>query len=45
MKLVLTDHRLLTLWAADCAERVLLVFAAQRPDDERPHAAVAAARA
>ena len=45
MKLVLTDHRLLTLWAADCAERVLPVFAAQRPDDERPHAAVAAARA
>ena len=41
----LTNHQRLTLWAADCAERVLPVFAAQRPDDERPHAAVAAARA
>ncbi|WP_258041756.1 putative immunity protein [Brevibacterium sediminis] len=43
----LTDavHRLLALWAADCAEHVLPVFEAVCPDDERPRDAIAAARA
>ncbi|KUI24513.1 hypothetical protein AU195_01635 [Mycobacterium sp. IS-1496] len=43
----LTDdhHRLLALWAADCAEHVLGHFEAERPDDPRPRRAVEAARA
>ena len=39
------DHHRLALWAAECAEHVLPVFEAARPDDRRPHAAVVAARA
>ena len=39
------DHRLLALWAAECAERVLPLFEADRPDDGRPRAAIGAARA
>ena len=39
------DHHLLALWAADCAEHVLPLFEAVRPDDVRPRAAVEAARA
>lgn len=39
------DHRLLARWAADCAERVLPLFEVERPDDDRPREAVAAARA
>ncbi len=39
------DHRALASWAADCAEHVLRLFEALRPDDERPRAAIAAARA
>jgi hypothetical protein len=39
------DHRLLALWAADCAEHVLALFETERPGDERPRAAIAAARA
>ena len=39
------DHRLLALWAATCAEHVLHLFEAERPDDARPHLAVDAARA
>jgi len=39
------DHRLLTLWAADCAEHVLPLFEAVRPDDPRPRQAIEAARA
>lgn len=39
------DHRLLARWAADCAERVLPLFEVERPDDDRPRAAVAAAQA
>ncbi|MFC8886692.1 putative immunity protein [Streptomyces cinereoruber] len=30
------DHRLLALWAATCAEPVLPLFEAVRPDDPRP---------
>ena len=42
----LTDdhHQLLALWAADCAEHVLSLFAAVAPDDPRPSEAIAAAR-
>jgi hypothetical protein len=42
----LTDdhHRLLALWAADCAEHVLALFESVRPDDARPREAIAAAR-
>ncbi|WP_305789047.1 putative immunity protein [Symbioplanes lichenis] len=39
------DHRLLALWAADCAEHVLGLFVAERPDDARPGEAIEAARA
>ncbi|WP_406233869.1 putative immunity protein [Nocardia sp. NBC_01009] len=39
------DHRLLALWAADCAEHVLDYFERELPDDPRPRDAVAAARA
>jgi len=42
----LTDanHRLLALWAASCAEHVLHLFEAERPDDRRPRQAIAAIR-
>ena len=40
-----TRHRLLARWGADCAERVLPLFGAERPEDERPRAAVETARA
>ena len=39
------DHRLLALWAADCAGHVLHLFERARPGDERPSGAVEAARA
>lgn len=38
------DHHLLALWAADCAEHVLGLFEAERPDDPRPRDALEAAR-
>jgi hypothetical protein len=38
-------HRLLALWAADCAEHALPVFEAARPGDDRPRLAIEAARA
>lgn len=38
------DHQLLARWAAECAEHVLPVFDAERPDDPRPRRAIAAAR-
>ncbi|MFO7191983.1 MULTISPECIES: putative immunity protein [Thermocrispum] len=43
----LTDehHHLLALWAATCAEHVLPLFEAARPDDPRPRAAIEHARA
>jgi hypothetical protein len=43
----LTDahHRLLALWAADCAEHVLHVFEEVEPEDPRPRSAIGAARA
>jgi hypothetical protein len=39
------DHRLLALWAADCAEHVLPLFERVAPDDVRPRRAVEAVRA
>lgn len=44
---VLTDdnHRLLAIWAADCAEHVLPLFEEARPDDDRPRRAIELCRA
>jgi hypothetical protein len=39
------DHRLLALWAAACAEHVLVLFESARPDDLRPRQAIEHARA
>jgi hypothetical protein len=39
------DHHLLALWATACAEHVLPLFEAVRPDDDRPRRAIEAARA
>ncbi|HTJ34089.1 MAG TPA: exonuclease SbcC [Dactylosporangium sp.] len=39
------DRRALAAWAADCAERVLPLFEARRPDDPRPRAAIDGVRA
>jgi hypothetical protein len=39
------DHRHLATWAADCAEHVLPLFEAARPDDDRPRRAIERARA
>ena len=39
------DHRLLALWAAQCAEHVLNLFVSARPTDSRPSDAIEAARA
>jgi Imm-5 like putative immunity protein len=40
-----SDHRLLALWAASCAEHVLGLFESARPDDPRPREAIEHARA
>jgi hypothetical protein len=40
-----SDHRLLALWAAACAEHVLHLFESARPSDPRPRHAIAQARA
>ena len=39
------DHRLLAVWAADCAQHVLLHFEQARPGDDRPRRAIDMARA
>lgn len=39
------DRRIVAAWAADCAERVLPLFEAAVPDDDRPRDAIARARA
>ena len=39
------DHRLLAIWAADCAEHVLHHFEQARPKDDRPRRAMALGRA
>jgi hypothetical protein len=40
-----SDHRLLALWAAACAEHVLGLFESVRPRDPRPRRAIEHARA
>ena len=40
-----SDHQLLALWAASCAEHVLHLFDSAHPDDPRPCQAIAHARA
>ncbi len=40
-----SDHQLLALWAATCADHVLPLFEAARPADPRPRQAIAQARA
>ena len=39
------DHRLIAIWAADCAFHVLHFFEEERPGDERPRRAIEMARA
>lgn len=40
-----SDRRQLAEWAATCAQRVLWLFEAEKPDDDRPRAAIARTRA
>src|SRR6478672_1412844 len=40
-----SDHRLLALWAASCAEHVLPLFESAHPGDPRPRRAIGHARA
>ena len=40
-----SDHQLLALWAATCAEHVLHLFESAQPPDPRPRHAIAQARA
>ena len=40
-----SDHHLLALWAASCAEHVLHLFESARPEDPRPRQAIEHARA
>ena len=39
------DRRLVAAWAADCAERVLYLFEAEAPHDDRPRALIGRTRA
>jgi hypothetical protein len=39
------DRRIVAVWAADCAERVLGMFEAEAPEDGRPRDAIARTRA
>ena len=45
MRLDKGDHRLLVLWATDCAEHVVPYFEEKYPKDDRPRKAVEAGRA
>jgi len=40
-----SDHKLLAIWAADCAERALPYFEEKYPGDSRPRKAIEACRA
>jgi hypothetical protein len=40
-----TEHKVLAVWAIDCAERVLPYFEEQCPEDLRPHKAIEALQA
>jgi hypothetical protein len=44
MKIDKEDQKLLALWAADCAERVLPYFEKEYPKDKRPRKAIEACR-
>lgn len=39
-----SDHKVLGIWAADCAERVLPYFEKKSPHDDRPRKAIASVR-
>src|SRR5438046_10643900 len=39
------DHRLLAIWAADCAQHVMPYFEQTRPEDDRPRRAIELGRA
>ncbi len=39
-----SHHKALALWAADCAESVLMNFEKEQPEDNRPRKAIEAAR-
>ncbi|WP_367997123.1 putative immunity protein [Microbacterium paraoxydans] len=39
------DRRIVAVWAADCAERVLPLFESEAPDDDRARDAIARTRA
>ena len=39
------DRRVVALWAADCAERVVALFEAEAPDDDRAREGIERARA
>src|SRR5574342_842427 len=40
-----SDHHLLAVWAADCAQHVLHLFEEMEPNDDRPRRAIELARA
>ena len=40
-----SDHHLLAVWAAECAQHVLHLFEAMQPNDDRPRRAIELARA
>lgn len=40
-----TDHKMLVIWATDCAERVLPYFERNFPEDNRPRESINAGRA
>jgi hypothetical protein len=40
-----TDHQLLAMWAADCAEHVLHLFESEQPSDPRPRRTIESTRA
>ena len=40
-----TDHHLLAVWAADCAQHVLHLFEEMQPNDDRPRRVIELARA
>ena len=41
----ISDHKIVAIWAADCAERVLPYFEERYPGDHRPRKAIDAGRA
>ena len=40
-----SNHKILSIWAADCAERVLPYFEGKYTEDNRPRKAIEAGRA